>query len=203
MGAEPSYTRQSLRYVPLSILLWWGPNFTLLYKDACVPFLGESRHPRRLGAAGRDCWEEHWEVVGPALESVRATGQGARSEAFSFFVARTLPREEVVARPLNCNADMYALESRVTRSIDGHAAHFDIPKWRDPPRPQLPHRFSAQPAACVLGPRARSCSATHARDTDSTHPPPDRWQCDLGWRPTSRLAPKDRRVCGGCCPWLP
>ncbi len=80
------------------ILLWWGPNFTLLHNDGCVPFLGESRYPRCLGAAGRDCWEELWEVVGPALESVRATGQGTRSEAFPFFVARTLPREEVYLR---------------------------------------------------------------------------------------------------------
>src|SRR5579871_6036857 len=80
------------------ILLWWGPNFNLLYNDACVPFLGESRHPRWLGAAGRDCWEKLWDVVGPTLESVRATGQGARSEAFPFLVARTLPREEVYLR---------------------------------------------------------------------------------------------------------
>lgn len=80
------------------ILLWWGPNFVALYNDACVPFLGESRHPRCLGAAGRDCWEKLWEVVGPTLETVRATGHGARSEAFPFFVARTLAREEVYLR---------------------------------------------------------------------------------------------------------
>src|SRR6476620_7416974 len=60
------------------IMLWWGPNFALLYNDACVPFLGESRHPRCLGAAGRGCWEELWEVIGRTLESVRATGQGTR-----------------------------------------------------------------------------------------------------------------------------
>src|SRR5579871_864870 len=45
------------------ILLWWGPNFTLLYNDACVPFLGESRHPRYLGAVGRNCWEDVWKPV--------------------------------------------------------------------------------------------------------------------------------------------
>lgn len=80
------------------LLLWWGPNFTLLYNDACAPLLGESWHPRCLGAAGRECREELWEAVGPALESVRATGQGARSEPFPFFVARTLSREEVYLR---------------------------------------------------------------------------------------------------------
>jgi hypothetical protein len=48
---------------------------------------------------------------------------------------------------LNCNADMYALESRVTRSINGRAVHFDIPKWRDPLQPQLPYRISAQAAS--------------------------------------------------------
>ena len=80
------------------ILLWWGPNFTLLYNDACVPFLGEARHPRCLGAAGRDCWDELWKAVGPTLESVRATAQGVCSEPFPFFVARRLPREEVYLR---------------------------------------------------------------------------------------------------------
>lgn len=79
------------------IVLWWGPNFNLLYNDACAPFLGESGHSR-LGAAGRDGWEELWKAVGPALERVRATGQGARSEPFRLFVARTLPREEVFLR---------------------------------------------------------------------------------------------------------
>ena len=32
------------------------------------------------------------------LETVRATGQGALSEALPFFAARTLPREEVYIR---------------------------------------------------------------------------------------------------------
>ena len=38
------------------------------------------------------------EVVCPTLVNVRATGQGARSEALPFFVARTLPHEEVYLR---------------------------------------------------------------------------------------------------------
>jgi hypothetical protein len=50
---------------------------------------------------------------------------------------------------------MYALESRVTRSINGRAAHFDIPKWRDPLQPQLPYRIAPErnPAALERTPQ--------------------------------------------------
>ena len=81
------------------ILLWWGPNFTVLYNDAYIPFLGESKHPRYLGAAGRECWAEIWDVIEPMLEGVRSTGQAITwSDAFPFFFARKLPREEVYVR---------------------------------------------------------------------------------------------------------
>jgi hypothetical protein len=72
---------------------------------------------------------------------------------------------------------MYALESRVTRSIYGPAAHFDIPKWRDPPQPQLPHRISAQAAAYAPRP-SRSILFNHScARYASTHPPPGHRQC--------------------------
>src|SRR5690349_2722398 len=80
------------------ILLWWGPNFTVLYNDAYIPFLGELKHPRVLGGAGRDCWVEIWDEIVPMLESVRATGQATWSEAFPFFFDRKLRREEVHVR---------------------------------------------------------------------------------------------------------
>jgi PAS domain S-box-containing protein len=80
------------------ILLWWGPNFTVLYNDAYIPFLGESKHPRYLGGAGRECWAEIWDVIGPMLEGVRSTGQATWSDAFATFFARKLPREEVYVR---------------------------------------------------------------------------------------------------------
>ena len=91
--------------------------------------------------------------------------------------SRVCCHAQQTARQLNCNADMYALESRVTRSIYGRAAHFDIPKWRDPPQPQLPHRISAQAAAYAPRP-SRSILFNHScARYASTHPPPGHRQC--------------------------
>jgi PAS domain S-box-containing protein len=80
------------------ILLWWGPDFTVLYNDACIPFLGETKHPRYLGKPGRECWAEIWNVIGPMLEGVRATGKATWSHDFLAFFARKVPREEVHVR---------------------------------------------------------------------------------------------------------
>ncbi len=57
------------------ILLWWGPELTLLYNEAYRPLIGE-KHPSSLGAAGREVFSEVWSSLGPVLEAVRA-GRGA------------------------------------------------------------------------------------------------------------------------------
>jgi PAS domain-containing protein len=80
------------------IILWWGPNFAVLYNDAYIPFLGEKKHPRVLGLLGRECWGEIWDTIGPMLEGVRATGTATWSEDALYFFARNLPREEVYVR---------------------------------------------------------------------------------------------------------
>jgi len=80
---------------------------------------------------------------------------------------------------------MYALESRVTRSIYGRAAHFDIPKWRDPPQPQLPHRISAQAAAYAPRPSRSILFNRCAPDTLQLIRRQVIGSARLGWRPTS------------------
>jgi PAS domain S-box-containing protein len=62
------------------ILLWWGPDLTILYNDAYRPILGKTKHPRALGSPGREIWPEVWEIIGPMLESVLATGQATWSD---------------------------------------------------------------------------------------------------------------------------
>jgi PAS domain S-box-containing protein len=57
------------------IALWWGPDFTLLYNDACIPLMADTRHPAGLGRPGRECWGDRWGAIGPILERVRATGE--------------------------------------------------------------------------------------------------------------------------------
>src|SRR6478735_6685730 len=56
------------------ILLWWGPELVMIYNDGYRPMLGESKHPRALGAPGREVWTEIWDVIGPMLEQVMAGG---------------------------------------------------------------------------------------------------------------------------------
>jgi diguanylate cyclase (GGDEF)-like protein/PAS domain S-box-containing protein len=80
------------------ILLWWGPELAVLYNDAYIPFLGERKHPRALARPGRDSWCEIWDVIGPMLEDVRATGKSTWSEDMALFFARNLPQEEVYVK---------------------------------------------------------------------------------------------------------
>jgi PAS domain S-box-containing protein len=76
------------------ILLWIGPELRILYNDTYIPFLGETKHPAALGAAGREVWGEIWSTVGPMHEEV-AAGRATSVEDQQMFFARRLPREEV------------------------------------------------------------------------------------------------------------
>ncbi len=76
------------------IVLWWGPNLTLLYNDAYIPMLGPGKHPQSLGEPGSECWSDIWETVGPMLEGVMRSGQATWSEELQLFLNRHLAREE-------------------------------------------------------------------------------------------------------------
>jgi signal transduction histidine kinase len=56
------------------ILIWWGPELRLLYNDAYRPALGSTKHPKALGAPGKESWSEIWDTIGPMLEGVMRTG---------------------------------------------------------------------------------------------------------------------------------
>ncbi|WP_437739574.1 ATP-binding protein [Sorangium sp. So ce1504] len=72
---------QSLR-TALSILLssehpmflWWGRELIQFYNDAYRPILGSTKHPAAMGQAGRECWQEIWEIIEPMIEKVFAGG---------------------------------------------------------------------------------------------------------------------------------
>jgi PAS domain S-box-containing protein len=82
----------------IPIVMYWGTNFTVLYNDAYISFLGETKHPRYLGQPGQECWQEIWDTIGPMLKSVYATGNATLSEDVRMFFARRLPLEEVYVR---------------------------------------------------------------------------------------------------------
>ncbi|MGZ5718393.1 MAG: ATP-binding protein, partial [Burkholderiales bacterium] len=77
------------------ICLWWGRDLAMLYNDAFLPWLGEAKHPRALMQPGREVWPEIWDMIGPMLDSVIATGEATYSEDTQLFYDRKLPKEEV------------------------------------------------------------------------------------------------------------
>jgi PAS domain S-box-containing protein len=61
------------------ILIWWGPQHVKLYNDAYRDIIA-AKHPRALGAPGREVWPEIWNVIGPMLDSVVREGRATWSE---------------------------------------------------------------------------------------------------------------------------
>lgn len=61
------------------ILIWWGPELIKIYNDAYAVILGE-KHPKALGARGRDVWPEIWNIIGPMLDQVRNEGRATWSD---------------------------------------------------------------------------------------------------------------------------
>ncbi len=74
---HPAQWPQSLR-VTLRIILnsrfpmfiWWGPDLIQFYNDAYRATMGPERHPSALGAPGKQCWSEIWDIIGPQIQYV-------------------------------------------------------------------------------------------------------------------------------------
>ncbi|HEV2115835.1 MAG TPA: PAS domain S-box protein [Terriglobales bacterium] len=60
------------------IVLYWGPEYVVLYNDAYSTILG-SKHPWALGQRCRECWAEIWDTIGPMLDTVVRTGEATWS----------------------------------------------------------------------------------------------------------------------------
>jgi two-component sensor histidine kinase len=54
------------------MFIWWGPELIQFYNDAYRETMGPERHPSALGARGRECWSEIWDIIGPQIEFVMA-----------------------------------------------------------------------------------------------------------------------------------
>jgi hypothetical protein len=53
-----------------------GARTHQFYDDTYRETMGPERHPSALGAPGRECWYEIWDIIGPQIEYVLA-GKGA------------------------------------------------------------------------------------------------------------------------------
>ncbi len=60
------------------MIVWWGEQLRFFYNDAYLPLLG-SKHPA-LAKPGETVWTEIWDIIGPMLTSVMASGQATWSE---------------------------------------------------------------------------------------------------------------------------
>ncbi|MEZ0058948.1 two-component sensor histidine kinase [Bradyrhizobium elkanii] len=75
----PQSLRVTVRLVLTSrhpMFIWWGPELIQFYNDAYRETMGPERHPSALGARGRECWDEIWDIIGPQIDYVMA-GKGA------------------------------------------------------------------------------------------------------------------------------
>ncbi|HZG47500.1 MAG TPA: GAF domain-containing protein, partial [Allosphingosinicella sp.] len=73
--------------------VYWGEDLRLLYNDPWAPFLGE-RHPWALGRPAREVWSDIWDIVGPQLEQVFATGEGISADEQMLPMVRDGARQE-------------------------------------------------------------------------------------------------------------
>src|SRR5262249_11961591 len=60
------------------LAIYWGPQLVLLYNDAERDVLG-AMHPRALGLPAAEVLADMWDVVGPMLQGVLATGEATWS----------------------------------------------------------------------------------------------------------------------------
>ena len=75
----PQSLRVTVRLVLTSrhpMFIWWGKELIQFYNDAYRETMGPERHPSALGARGRECWAEIWDIIGPQIDYVMA-GKGA------------------------------------------------------------------------------------------------------------------------------
>ncbi|HVG55833.1 MAG TPA: ATP-binding protein [Vicinamibacterales bacterium] len=70
------------------IILFWGPEFTVLYNDAYRPVFG-AKHPHVLGLPGQQAWSEIWESqLHPLLLGVVQTGEAFHARDMLFQLER-------------------------------------------------------------------------------------------------------------------
>jgi signal transduction histidine kinase/DNA-binding response OmpR family regulator len=70
------------------IVLFWGPEFVVLYNDAYRPVFG-GKHPHALGLPGDRAWHEIWETqLRVLLEGVVATGEAFWAQDLLFEIER-------------------------------------------------------------------------------------------------------------------
>ncbi|HEY7494020.1 MAG TPA: histidine kinase dimerization/phospho-acceptor domain-containing protein, partial [Candidatus Tectomicrobia bacterium] len=69
------------------IVIYWGAEYITLYNDAYSEILA-TKHPWALGRSAREVWAEIWDVIGPMLDGVMATGHATWSDDLLLILGR-------------------------------------------------------------------------------------------------------------------
>ncbi len=75
------------------IVLWWGPQLSILYNDEYAQLLGPEKHQWALGRPGAEVWAEIWDVISPMLAQVVSRAEPTRSRDLLLHVDRGYPEE--------------------------------------------------------------------------------------------------------------
>jgi len=80
-GWSPELLAQvnSILACPTPMMLFWGPELTLIYNDGAVP-VATRNASETLGQSARDVWKEAWPIVGDQVERALAEGVGTWNE---------------------------------------------------------------------------------------------------------------------------
>jgi signal transduction histidine kinase len=70
------------------IVLWWGPDLSILYNDEYMQIMGSAKASWALGQPGREVWKEIWDVIGPMLSQVVQEGEPTRSRDLLLHIDR-------------------------------------------------------------------------------------------------------------------
>jgi nitrogen-specific signal transduction histidine kinase len=109
------------------IILFWGPEFVVLYNDTYRPVFG-AKHPEALGLAGRDAWREIWESqLHALLAGVVRTGEAFWAQDLLFEIERHgFPEEtyfDVSYDPVRVESDdvggVYCIVTETTERVVG------------------------------------------------------------------------------------
>ena len=98
VSSWPQSLRTMLRVILTSrypMFLWWGPELVQFYNDGYRPSLGATRHPDAMGKRGREFWTDIWDVIGPEIDGVMASGEPTWHEDALIPIQRDGRLEEV------------------------------------------------------------------------------------------------------------
>jgi PAS domain S-box-containing protein len=75
------------------LLLWWGPQYIMLYNDPYRPVLGD-KHPASVGQPAAECFSDIWNVIGPLIDTPFNGGPATWIEDLELEFYRTTFTEE-------------------------------------------------------------------------------------------------------------